>query len=362
MFQLNLIANDLPLSVEWKGGELFVLDQTKLPHDIIMEKHDSAEQVWNTIQQLKVRGAPAIGVAAAYGLCLELKKNNDLSSHDFVKKAKEVAIYLDSARPTAVNLNWAMKRMIRSIKDMNGATTSDLYKRLVQEAEIIHEEDRQISFGLAKMGSALIKENMGIMTHCNAGSLATSILGTATAPMYLAHNDGVKFKVFANETRPLFQGARLTSWELDKAGIDVTLITDNMAAHMMATGEIDLVIVGTDRVAANGDVANKIGTLGVAILAKHFGIPFYVACPSSTIDMNTNCGNDIPIEERSGDEITTVLGNAVAAKNTKTRSPAFDVTPNELVTGIITESSIITAPYDSGLTNFFKERINDKCI
>jgi len=249
-----------------------------------------------------------------------------------------------------------MKRMVGAIMEMKVVSASELYKKLIVEAEAIHEEDRQISYGLAKMGSDLIKENMGVMTHCNAGSLATSILGTATAPMYLAHHDGIKFKVYANETRPLFQGTRLTSWELDKAGIDVTLITDSMAAHMMASGEIDLVIVGTDRVAANGDVANKIGTLGVAILAKYFDIPFYVACPSSTIDMNTPSGKDIPIEERSGDEITTILGNPVAAKNTKTRSPAFDVTPNELVTGIITENTIITRPYDKGLKDYFKEK------
>lgn len=355
----NLIASDLPLSVEWKEGELFILDQTRLPHDVIMEKHRSAEQVWHTIQQLKVRGAPAIGVSAAYGLCIEVKKYVDLSSDDFIQKVEEVSYYLDSARPTAINLNWAMKRMFGAIKQLKQSSASDLYKKLVKEAETIHEEDRQISYGLAKMGRQLIKENMGVMTHCNAGSLATSILGTATAPMYLAHNDGVKFRVYANETRPLFQGARLTSWELDKAGIDVTLITDSMAAHMMATGEIDLVIVGTDRVAANGDVANKIGTLGVAILAKHFGIPFYVACPSSTIDMDTLYGKDIPIEERSGDEITTILGNEVAVKNTKTRSPAFDVTPNELVTGIITENAIIKEPYDKGLKELFKERNND---
>lgn len=359
MSLLNLIASDLPLSLEWKEAGLYILDQTRLPHEVIMEKNDSAEQVWHTIHQLKVRGAPAIGVAAAYGLCVELKKNTQLPPKEFIHKAEDVANYLDSARPTAVNLNWAMKRMINSIKKSDASNSNTLFDILVKEAEAIHEEDRQISYGLAKMGGGLIKENMGVMTHCNAGSLATSILGTATAPMYLAHHDGVKFKVYANETRPLFQGARLTSWELSKVGIDVTLITDNMAAHMMATGEIDLVIVGTDRVAANGDVANKIGTLGVAILAKHYDIPFYVACPSSTIDIETASGKDIPIEERSGDEITTILGNHVAAENTKTRSPAFDVTPNELVTGIITEKTIITAPFDQNLINLIKEINND---
>jgi len=350
----DLIAKDLPLSIEWKNGELFILDQTRLPHEMVMEKHETAEQVWDTIKQLKVRGAPAIGVAAAYGLCVDLKDKIDLELNDFLKLLRERAAYLDSSRPTAINLNWAMKRMVRFAENSAVSNVNDLYNEIVSEAESIHEEDKNISFGIGKMGEPLIKEGMGIMTHCNAGSLATSILGTATSPMYMAHNNNVQFKVFANETRPLFQGARLTVWELAKAGIDATLITDSMAAHMMATGHIDMVIVGTDRVAANGDVANKIGTLGVAILAKHYGIPFYVACPSSTIDMNTATGGDIPIEERDGAEITTIMGKKVAADGTQTRSPAFDVTPNALVTGIITETTMIAAPYEQGLKDFFK--------
>ncbi|MDG1707261.1 MAG: S-methyl-5-thioribose-1-phosphate isomerase [Emcibacteraceae bacterium] len=350
----EFIANDLPLSIEWKNGELFILDQTRLPHEMLMEKHETAEQVWDTIKQLKVRGAPAIGVAAAYGLCVDLKNKTDLERDVFLELLRSRAAYLDSSRPTAINLNWAMKRMVKFAEKSTAMNTKELYASLVEEAISIHEEDKNISFGIGKMGEPLITDGMGIMTHCNAGSLATSILGTATSPMYMAHNNGIKFKVFANETRPLFQGARLTVWELAKAGIDATLITDSMAAHMMATGNIDMVIVGTDRVAANGDVANKIGTLGVAILAKHYGIPFYVACPSSTIDMNTASGNDIPIEERDGAEITTIMGQKVAADGTQTRSPAFDVTPNELVTGIITETTMIKAPYDLGLKDFFK--------
>lgn len=350
----EFIADDLPLSIEWKNGDLFILDQTLLPHEMVMEKHESAEQVWDTIKQLKVRGAPAIGVAAAYGLCVDLKNKTDLPFDDFMNLLRERAAYLDTSRPTAINLNWAMKRMVNFAEQSNATNAVELYAELVGEAEAIHEEDKNICFGLGKMGEHLIKEGMGIMTHCNAGSLATSILGTATSPMYMAHKSGVGFKVFANETRPLFQGARLTVWELAKAGIDATLITDSMAAHMMDTGQIQLVIVGTDRVAANGDVANKIGTLGVAILAKYFNIPFYVACPSSTIDMNTAHGKDIPIEERDGAEITTIMGQKIAADGTKTRSPAFDVTPNELVTGIITETAMITAPYEQGLKDFFK--------
>ncbi|MDG1997159.1 MAG: S-methyl-5-thioribose-1-phosphate isomerase [Emcibacteraceae bacterium] len=350
----EFIANDLPLSIEWKNGELYILDQTQLPHEMVMEKHTTAEQVWDTIKQLKVRGAPAIGVAAAYGLCVDLKGKTDLELHAFLNLLRERAAFLDTSRPTAINLNWAMKRMVHFAENSTANNAKNLYTDIVSEAENIHEEDKRISFGIGKMGEPLIKEGMGIMTHCNAGSLATSILGTATSPMYMAHNNNVKFKVFANETRPLFQGSRLTVWELAKAGIDATLITDSMAAHMMSTGHIDMVIVGTDRVAANGDVANKIGTLGVAILAKHYGIPFYVACPSSTIDMDTPTGGDIPIEERDGAEITTIMGQKVAADGTQTRSPAFDVTPNNLVTGIITETTMINAPYGEGLINFFK--------
>ncbi len=343
----------VPLSVEWKDGELYLLDQTLLPHEQVMEKQESAEQVWQSIKVLKVRGAPAIGIAAAYGLCVAIKGHIDLPLSEFKELVKEKAAYLDSSRPTAVNLGWAMRRML-VLLEKDYEDSSDLYNQLVEEAKLIHEEDKAICRGIGDQGAPLIQDGMGVMTHCNAGALATSILGTATSLMYVAHNQDKKFKVFANETRPLFQGARLTSWELGKAGIDVTLVTDNMAAHMMATGQIDMVVVGTDRVVANGDVANKIGTLGVAILAKHYGIPFYVACPSSTIDMDTKHGSDIPIEERDGAEITTIMGQKVAEDGTATRSPAFDVTPNELVSGIITESEIIRAPYEEGLREFFK--------
>lgn len=351
---INLNVDLLPKAIDWKDGVLHLLDQTILPHKTVMEHQKTVEHVWQAIKVLKVRGAPAIGVAAAYGLCIAVQDHLELSKVEFIILIKEKAAYLDSARPTAVNLGWAMRRMVRCSEKTNANSAQELYDQLVVEAECIHAEDIALCYGMGKMGLPLIKDGMGIMTHCNAGSIATSGLGTATAPMYLAHQSGVKFKVFANETRPLLQGARLTSWELQQVGIDVTLITDNMAAHMMATGHIDMVIVGTDRVVANGDVANKIGTLGVAILAKHYGIPFYVTCPSSTIDMITKNGKDIPIEERSGDEVTTIMGNRVAPENIQTRCPAFDVTPNELVTGLITETEIIRAPFEQGLAVFFE--------
>ncbi len=354
MSDISLTAFNLPRSIQWSAGELYLLDQTLLPHEMVMEKQLTIEQVWQSILQLKVRGAPAIGVAAAYGLCIGIKNHIELELNDFKNLVHEKATYLDSARPTAVNLNWAMMRMTNHMERIDASTPSLLYDALVEEAELIHAEDRSLCLGMGKTGASLIKDGVGIMTHCNAGGLATSELGTATAPMYVAQSLGKKFKVFANETRPLLQGARLTAWELQKSGIDVTLITDNMAAHMMATGNIDMVIVGTDRVVANGDVANKIGTLGVAILAKYYDIPFYVACPSSTIDMSTAHGKEIPIEERSSEEITTVMGKNIAPENIQTRSPAFDVTPNELVTGLITETEIIRAPYVQNLKKFFK--------
>ncbi len=353
MPDISVTQSKIPLSIEWKGRELFLLDQTLLPHEQVMEKQETVEQVWHSIKILKVRGAPAIGIAAAYGLCVAVKDYIKYPLDQFKILVSDKAAYLDTARPTAVNLSWALQRMLKLLnRDLQSG--EDLYDALVHEAETIHEEDKAICKGIGKQGAELIKDGMGIMTHCNAGALATSILGTATSLMYVAHNQNKKFKVFANETRPLFQGARLTAWELGRAGIDVTLITDNMAAHMMATGHIDLVVVGTDRVVANGDVANKIGTLGVAILAKHYGIPFYVACPSSTIDMNIRNGNDIPIEERDGAEITTIMGQKIAEEGTATRSPAFDITPHEMVSGIITERKIIRAPYNQGLREFFK--------
>jgi len=353
VLETKLIADTLPMAVTWEDGDLFLLDQTQLPLATVIEKQETAEQVWESIRLLKVRGAPAIGVAGAYGLCVAMKGDTDLPLSDFIEKMDKQAAYLDSSRPTAVNLGWGLRRMVRTAKAAQVSTAAELYNVLVAEAIAIHEEDKRLCIGMGENGAPLIKEGMGILTHCNAGSLATSILGTATAPMYMAHNQGVKFRVYADETRPLLQGARLTSWELQQAGIDVTLITDNMAAHIMSQGLIDMVITGTDRVAANGDVANKIGTMGVAILAKHFGIPFYVACPSSTIDHDTPSGEGIPIEEREDYEVTEFGARRTAPEGIKVRNPAFDVTPNELVTGLITEKQIITAPYTENIKALF---------
>lgn len=353
MLDTNLNSNVLPKAIIWEQGELYLLDQTQLPLVTVMEKQETVEQVWKSIQLLKVRGAPAIGVAGAYGLCVAMRNSTTMPLKDFITEMDRQAAYLDSSRPTAVNLGWGLRRMVKMAKAENVQNSAELYASLVAEAVAIHEEDKMLCRGMGINGAPLIREGMGILTHCNAGALATSELGTATAPMYVAHDKGIKFRVYADETRPLLQGARLTSWELQKSGIDVTLITDNMAAHIMSQGLIDMVIVGTDRVAANGDVANKIGTMGVAILAKHFGIPFYVACPSSTIDFETPTGEGIPIEEREAHEVTEFGARRTAPEGVKVRNPAFDVTPNELVTGLITEKQIVTAPFKENLKALF---------
>ena len=349
--QTNLITTmtSLPQTIRWNAGELYLLDQTKLPIEVIEEKQESVEQVWDSIKQLKVRGAPAIGVAGAYGLLVAIREQTALNKKELLQDIEVKAEYLDSARPTAVNLKWALNRMLKSAKIFSRDDSKALYKHLEEEAIRIHEEDVQLCLKMGINAVLLIKEGMGVLTHCNAGALATTGIGTATAPMYLAHQNSVQFRVYSNETRPLLQGSRLTSWELQQSGLDVTLLTDNMAAHIMSQGLIDLVITGTDRVAANGDVANKIGTHGVAILAKHFGIPFYVACPYSTIDMKTANGKEIVIEERNAEEITHFGLRRTAPEKMKVRNPAFDVTPNELVTGLITEKGIISTPFGENL-------------
>ncbi len=353
----RLSYTSLVKTLSWENGVLTLLDQTLLPVEVKVEKQESIEQVWDSIKKLKVRGAPAIGIAGAYGILYGVKDKTDLGVIEFLGELKKSADYLDSARPTAVNLSWALRRMVAKantiIKGKPASTSKDIYTVLEKEAVTIHEEDKMICRNIGLNGKGLIKDGMGVLTHCNAGSLATSELGTATAPMYLAHKDGVSFKVYADETRPLLQGARLTSWELQQSGIDVTLITDNMAAFMMAKNKIDLIIVGTDRVAANGDMANKIGTMGVAILAKHFNLPFYVACPSSTIDFETKTGGEIVIEERDPEEVLFFGERRTGPEGMKVRNPAFDVTPYELISGFITDKGIIRPPFCENLQKFF---------
>lgn len=321
-------------NIDYKNGKLFFLDQTVLPNRIEYIHPRTKEDYYYAIKTLQVRGAPAIGIFAGYAMALldddkyELKK------------------YLDSARPTAVNLSWATSRMIKAYEDG---------KDLVSEAIAIHNEDIEMCKKISEYGLSLLKDGDGILTHCNAGALATSEYGTGLGPLLLGKEKGYTFHAYTDETRPLLQGARLTSFELEKAGIDVTLICDNMASLVMKQGKIDAVLVGTDRIAANGDIANKIGTSGVAILAKHYNIPFYVLGPYSTIDYNCPTGDDIVIEEREQNEIKEMwYREPMALKETKCYNPAFDVTDHELITAIITDRGIIRAPFNENL-----QRIKD---
>lgn len=317
-----------------KGGKLFVLDQTKLPNEEIYFTPKTKEDYYYAIKTLQVRGAPAIGIFAGYAMAM-LDGNKE-----------ELKAYLDSCRPTAVNLSYATSRMLKAYKDG---------KNLLDEATAIHNEDIEMCRKISEYGLSLLHDGDGVLTHCNAGELATSKYGTGLGPLILGAEKGYNFHAYVDETRPLLQGARLTSYELEKAGIDTTLICDNMASLVMKQGKINAVLVGTDRIAANGDIANKIGTSGVAILAKYYGIPFYVLGPYSTIDYKCKTGDDIVIEEREQSEIKKMwYKKPMALPETKCYNPAFDVTDNSLITAIITDRGILRAPYRESL-----ERIKD---
>ncbi|HIW33526.1 MAG TPA: S-methyl-5-thioribose-1-phosphate isomerase [Candidatus Paenibacillus intestinavium] len=340
-------------SVIWKDGAIDLLDQRLLPEEIVYLLLTTQESVWESIQSMQVRGAPAIGIAAAYGVVIASQHAD--TSEQWITAVHESAKYLATSRPTAVNLFWALDRMTAAADQYiaQGFSLADCKTALETEAIAIQTQDEETNRQIGEYALSLFKEDMGVLTHCNAGGLATAKYGTALAPFYLAKERGMNLRVFADETRPVLQGARLTAFELHEAGIDVTLICDNMAGMVMSKGWVDAVIVGTDRVAANGDVANKIGTYSVAVLAKAHGIPFYVACPLSTIDLNTPTGSEIPIEERPAEEVTEGFGKRTAPKGVKVFNPAFDITPNEYVTGIITEKGIITAPYEENLRKLF---------
>lgn len=332
---------------------LVIIDQTKLPERIEIIRLHTAEEIWNAIYLLQVRGAPAIGVAAGYGIYLLAKGIDTEDFGDFYEKFCEYKDYLDSARPTAVNLSWALKRMeqtaLRAGRDECRAV-AEVKELLRKEAVAIQEEDIAICKAIGEHGLSLVKPGDGILTHCNAGKLAASRYGTATAPIYLGQERGYGFHVYADETRPLLQGARLTAFELLSAGVDVTLICDNMSGMVMKQGKVNAVFVGCDRVAANGDTANKIGTSVVAVLAKHYGIPFYVCAPSSTIDWDTPTGADIVIEERKPEEVTDMwYKNPMAPEGVKVFNPAFDVTDGALITGIVTEYGVARYPYTESL-------------
>lgn len=352
--QVSDMTESVLQSVSFEKGILTILDQTKLPNITEFIKIDRIEDAWDAIKQLKVRGAPAIGIAAAYGLLLGIKDASEDSFDTFYKEFEQHSDYLATSRPTAVNLFWALKRMNdRALKEKN-LPVSQIKEKLEQEAHSIRQEDEEVCRSIGEHALTLFQDGMGVLTHCNAGGIATAKYGTALAPIYLAKEKGWDIKVFADETRPLLQGARLTTWELMHAGIDVTLITDSMAAMVMSRGLVQAVIVGCDRVAANGDVANKIGTYGVAILAKAHNIPFYVAAPLSTIDLSTKTGKDIPIEERHAEEITEGFGTLTAPEGVKVFNPAFDVTPAEYITAIITEKGVMKGNYQEELAKLFQ--------
>jgi methylthioribose-1-phosphate isomerase len=339
-------ANQEPVrTLHWVGGidgHLVLLDQTRLPLDCVEIECRSPQCVWEAIKSLRVRGAPAIGIAAAYGVCLGMQSAKLADERTFRSLLDEVTAELATSRPTAVNLFWALERMKQALADgpkpWNAATAR---KRLLDEAAAIHEEDRQMCRAIGRHGASLLRDGQGVLTHCNAGGLATADYGTALAVLFTAHEGGKRLQVFADETRPLLQGARLTAWELKQRGISVTLICDSMAAQVMREGRVQAVIVGADRIAANGDTANKIGTYSVALAAAAHEIPFYVAAPTSTFDLSLSDGDSIPIEQRPAEEITHGLGRQTAPAGIDVYNPAFDVTPARLITAIICEHGVI---------------------
>jgi len=329
--------------------EMIILDQTVLPGTVKYLTLSKEKDIWEAIYLLRVRGAPAIGVAAGYGIYIIASQLETDVMDEFCNNFKQKKAYLASSRPTAVNLFWALNRMEKTLdENRDKLTVAQMKERLCQEADAIRVEDIAISRNIGQYGFELLKHGDGILTHCNAGTLATAKYGTALAPIYVALENGWNdLHVFCDETRPLLQGARLSAFEMHTAGVDTTLICDNMASITMKCGKINIVFVGCDRVASNGDFANKIGTSGVAILAKHYGIPFYVCAPSSTIDMSMKSGDEIVIEERSADEVTEMwYKERMAPKGVKVCNPAFDVTDHDLVTGIITEKGIAHVPFD----------------
>ena len=336
-------------TIRWMGDHVRMIDQTRLPAEKVEIEIRTVPEMVEAIRSLRIRGAPAIGIAAAMGLVAALVPHRDDHPEAFHERLERWASELVVARPTAVNLKWAIDRMRRVVRQHRNMATAALWDRLEQEALAIFEEDREMCRRIGEAAQAVIHERAGILTHCNAGGLATSGYGTVLACAYVAHEQGKSIRVYADETRPLLQGSRLTTWELMESGIDVTLICDDMTAATMAGGDIDMVIVGADRIAANGDTANKIGTYGVAILAREHGLPFYVAAPRTTFDFDTPTGMEIPIEERSPEEVTHGFGPATAPAGVRVYSPAFDVTPARYITGFFTDAGFLEPPFEESL-------------
>ena len=336
--------------------KVIIIDQAVLPDRVEYLTLDQPEECYRAIQTLQVRGAPAIGIFAAFAMYVIAQQWEGLPLEEFLEKYRKTSEYLNTARPTAVNLSWAIRRLQRIVDENAEKSVKDVIHLIGKEADQIQQEDVEMCFQIASHGLSLLKEGDGILTHCNAGPLATSCYGTALGPMLLGKEQGMQFKVFADETRPLLQGARLTTYELQKAGVDVTLICDNMASVVMKNGWVDKVFVGCDRIAANGDFANKIGTSGVAILANYYHIPVYTLGPSSTIDLNTPTGADIPIELRDPDEIRTMwYQKPMAPEGVPCYNPSFDVTDHSLLAGIVTEKGIVYPPFEENLKRLFQK-------
>ncbi len=340
-------------TIQWVNNSAKLIDQTKLPGKLEYIVCRDAKRMWHAIKRLEVRGAPAIGVAAAFGVLLGIQNFKSKDRSIFNKHFEDVCVYLSTSRPTAVNLFNMLDEMRAVVRTNSELSVKLIKEKLHARAMAIFEEDRRVCRTMGRYGAGLIKNNMTLLTVCNAGALATADYGTALGVMYAAKESGKKFNVYACETRPLLQGARLTAWELTKEGIDTTLICDNMAASVMKQGRVDMIFAGADRIASNGDTANKIGTYMLAVLAKHHKIPFYIVAPRSTFDLKIKNGSAIPIEERKPDEVTNIAGYQTAPRKVKVYNPAFDVTPRELISGIVTEYGIIRAPDFKNIQKIF---------
>lgn len=337
-------------TVEWDAkGTVKMIDQRKLPLEYIVVEFDDYQDVARAIQEMYIRGAPAIGAAAAFGLALAAHQSGATTPQGLLADLETAAAVLRGTRPTAVNLFWAVERMLRKVRASDQTDVDGLVRELVAEAQRIADEDVEINRRMGSHGATLVEDGFNILTHCNAGALATVDYGTALAVVRAAHEQGKRIHVWVDETRPRLQGARLTAWELMNEGIPMTLIADNVAGHLLRSGQVDIVLVGSDRTAANGDVANKIGTYKLAVLAKENGVPFYAVVPTSTVDLSTPTGDDIPIEERDAREVTHPGGCQVAPEGVRVFNPAFDVTPHRYVTGIITENGVAYPPFTQSL-------------
>lgn len=347
-------------TIKWVNNCARIIDQRQLPNTFKYIYCRDVKTMWDAIKTLAVRGAPAIGVAAAYGLVLGLREFKGKDKKKFLRHIDRMAEYIGSSRPTAVNLFNALDRMKSAVKVHSYASIADIKKLLKREADAIYNEDRKVCRAMGDFGAQLIKQGQKVMTVCNAGALATVDYGTALGVFYSAKKKGKRFKVFSCETRPLLQGARLTTWELLREGIDTTLICDNMAATVMKQGKVDAIFAGADRIASNGDAANKIGTYSLAVLAKHHGIPFYIVAPRSTFDMKIKTGQEIPIEERSAEEVKNFGGRPTAPSKVKVFNPAFDVTGHSLITAIVTEYGIIRPPFVKNIKRAFDRHDEQK--